>query len=259
MAWWRKMKFPMRKIWSRVATHLGIHKSGLPKLRHDIRTCEYEDVHVMWRMLNPNDRSETIQLGGGGGGGETAKKKRFSNLFDWIKRTPSVCRLVGNYSNTQSMKNDKKQNITCRLEDKVPRYKEAATMSKTPRFLQSDAENPSELQRWDTRTYGTLTPRTTAPPSVWKPSWVDPEVCADVLQAVLPQQCQGDWLHQGRPKLRHDIRTCEDEDVHVMWRMLNPNDRSETIQLGGGVTPKRKRFSNLFDWIKRAPSVCRAF
>ncbi|KAM2544236.1 hypothetical protein TB1_015948 [Malus domestica] len=98
-----------------------------------------------------------------------------------------------------------------------------------------------------------LRPRFPHLPSVWKPSWIDPEVCADVLQAVLPQQCQGDWLHQGRPKLRHDIRTCEYEDVHVMWRMLNPNDRSETIQLGG-VTPKRKRFSNLFDWIKRAPS-----
>ncbi|TQE10756.1 hypothetical protein C1H46_003659 [Malus baccata] len=41
-----------------------------------------------------------------------------------------------------------------------------------------------------------LRPRFPHLPSVWKPSWVDPEVCADVLQAVLPQQCQGDWLHQ---------------------------------------------------------------
>jgi hypothetical protein len=28
-------------------------------------------------------------------------------------------------------------------------------------------------------------------------AWPDPEVRADVLQAVLPQQRQGHWLHQG--------------------------------------------------------------
>ncbi|AQK78664.1 40S ribosomal protein S29, partial [Zea mays] len=33
-------------------------------------------------------------------------------------------------------------------------------------------------------------------PCLCEPSWTDQEVRADVLQAVLPQQCQGHWLHQ---------------------------------------------------------------
>ncbi|KAF9683573.1 hypothetical protein SADUNF_Sadunf04G0027800 [Salix dunnii] len=33
-------------------------------------------------------------------------------------------------------------------------------------------------------------------PSVWKPSWDNQEVWTDVLSAVLPQQCQGNRLHQ---------------------------------------------------------------
>ncbi|PQP93519.1 hypothetical protein Pyn_27074 [Prunus yedoensis var. nudiflora] len=87
MEWWsRKMKYPVRKFCSRVTTRLGIRKSGLPKLQHDIRSCEYDDVHVMWRMLNQSEKTETIQLGG------SSKKKRFSNLSNWFKRTPFVCR-----------------------------------------------------------------------------------------------------------------------------------------------------------------------
>ncbi|CAN6338422.1 unnamed protein product, partial [Urochloa humidicola] len=33
-------------------------------------------------------------------------------------------------------------------------------------------------------------------PGLRQPSWTDQEVRADVLQAVLPQQRQGHWLHQ---------------------------------------------------------------
>lgn len=35
-------------------------------------------------------------------------------------------------------------------------------------------------------------------PCLWEPTWFDQEVWAHVLQAVLPQQRQGDWLHQGQ-------------------------------------------------------------
>ena len=34
-------------------------------------------------------------------------------------------------------------------------------------------------------------------PGLCEPSWSDQEVWAHVLQAVLPQQRQGHWLHQG--------------------------------------------------------------
>ncbi|KAH1267857.1 hypothetical protein GmHk_01G002971 [Glycine max] len=35
-------------------------------------------------------------------------------------------------------------------------------------------------------------------PCVWESSWIDQEIWAYVLQAVLPKQCQGNWLHQGK-------------------------------------------------------------
>jgi len=35
-------------------------------------------------------------------------------------------------------------------------------------------------------------------PGVRQPTWIDPEVWAHVLQAVFPQQRQGDWLYQGK-------------------------------------------------------------
>ncbi|KAF4382359.1 hypothetical protein G4B88_011311 [Cannabis sativa] len=38
-------------------------------------------------------------------------------------------------------------------------------------------------------------------PCVWKPPWFDQEVWSHVLQTVLPQQRQGDWLHQDQSSL----------------------------------------------------------
>ncbi|KAJ4701638.1 40S ribosomal protein S29, partial [Melia azedarach] len=45
--------------------------------------------------------------------------------------------------------------------------------------------SPQELRTWLSRL-----------PCLWKSSWDYPEVWTDVLQAVFPQQCQGNWLHQ---------------------------------------------------------------
>ncbi|KAF4364393.1 hypothetical protein F8388_006970, partial [Cannabis sativa] len=60
---------------------------------------------------------------------------------------------------------------------------------------------PPPIQSWDTPTSGILTPRAMAPPCVWKPPWFDQEVWSHVLQTVLPQQRQGDWLHQDQSSL----------------------------------------------------------
>ncbi|KAK3020742.1 hypothetical protein RJ639_047870 [Escallonia herrerae] len=49
------MVIPVQKVWVRVAKRLGIRKTGLVKLHHDVRTCEYEDVHVLWEMLKKNE------------------------------------------------------------------------------------------------------------------------------------------------------------------------------------------------------------
>ncbi|KAJ1686984.1 elongation factor [Rhynchospora pubera] len=55
--WWDHVIFPLRRVWTGVATRLGIRKTGLRRLRQEVSTCEYEDVHVMWEMLSRTDTS----------------------------------------------------------------------------------------------------------------------------------------------------------------------------------------------------------
>ncbi|KAF8404908.1 hypothetical protein HHK36_009803 [Tetracentron sinense] len=55
MECWEKVMVPIRRAWFCVAKKCGIRKSGLLKLRHDVRTCEYEDVRVMWEMLSKTE------------------------------------------------------------------------------------------------------------------------------------------------------------------------------------------------------------
>ncbi|KAK4559818.1 hypothetical protein RGQ29_008841 [Quercus rubra] len=84
MEWWDKVKVPIRRVWIGVATRLGIRKSGLLKLRHDVSTCEYEDVRVMWEMLKRSETEQVIP--------EKSKKRPFWNIFDWARCTPYLCR-----------------------------------------------------------------------------------------------------------------------------------------------------------------------
>ncbi|GMY17349.1 Elongation factor 4 [Fagus crenata] len=85
MEWWDKVKIPMRLIWVGVAKRLGIRKNGLLKLRQDVRTCEYEDVHVMWEILR---RSETERIP------EKSKKRSLWNFYEWARCTPYLCRSI---------------------------------------------------------------------------------------------------------------------------------------------------------------------
>ncbi|CAL5332522.1 unnamed protein product [Camellia sinensis] len=82
MEWWHKMMFPIQRLWIVVAKRLGIRKSGLVKLRHDVRTCEYEDVHVLWDMLKRNEIEST---------GSKTKKRHFKQICDWSRRAPYLC------------------------------------------------------------------------------------------------------------------------------------------------------------------------
>ncbi|KAL6296155.1 hypothetical protein ACE6H2_004297 [Prunus campanulata] len=70
------------------------------------------------------------------------------------------------------------------------------------------SKTTEQESKWAIPTFGILIPRTTGlvPPGMWKPSWVDPEVRLDVLQAVLPQQRQGNRLHQDYCRLPFDAR-----------------------------------------------------
>ncbi|KAH0454980.1 hypothetical protein M5K25_019662 [Dendrobium thyrsiflorum] len=55
MEWWDRMVFPMKQVWIRVALRFRVRKTGLWKLRQEVSTCEYEDVHVMWEILQRTD------------------------------------------------------------------------------------------------------------------------------------------------------------------------------------------------------------
>jgi hypothetical protein len=47
--------------------------AGLGRLRKEVRTCEYSDVHVMWEMLSSsNAKSSSSARARGGGGGAMA-------------------------------------------------------------------------------------------------------------------------------------------------------------------------------------------
>uniref|UniRef100_A0ACD5UVJ5 Uncharacterized protein n=1 Tax=Avena sativa TaxID=4498 RepID=A0ACD5UVJ5_AVESA len=64
--WWRKaVVVPVRRAWVVVAARLRRKKHDdrglLVKLHEDIQTCAYQDVQVMWEMLQ---RSETEKMAG---------------------------------------------------------------------------------------------------------------------------------------------------------------------------------------------------
>ncbi|KAL6972930.1 hypothetical protein U1Q18_027104 [Sarracenia purpurea var. burkii] len=78
MDWCHKMVFPVRRVWAAVAGQFKAPKNGagLLKLRHDIQTCGYEDVQVMWEMLRSSD-SDLVS-------NRTKHKRRpFWRIFLW--------------------------------------------------------------------------------------------------------------------------------------------------------------------------------
>ncbi|XP_062216494.1 uncharacterized protein LOC133916708 [Phragmites australis] len=49
---WDRVVLPVRRVWLGVASCFGVRQTGLWRLRQEVSTCEYEDVHVMWEMLS---------------------------------------------------------------------------------------------------------------------------------------------------------------------------------------------------------------
>ncbi|KAJ8513109.1 hypothetical protein OPV22_003543 [Ensete ventricosum] len=93
MAWWeRVVVFPARRVWIGVATRLAVQRTGLKKLRKEVRTCEYEDVRVMWEILRKAG-SETGRRPWPAGRAirrRTQRRRRrrghgdiWASLFDW--------------------------------------------------------------------------------------------------------------------------------------------------------------------------------
>ncbi|KAG5251204.1 hypothetical protein OIU77_025256 [Salix suchowensis] len=54
--------------------------TGQLKLRHDVRACEYADVHVMWKMLKRNE-TETVQFS------RKRENKSLWRSFHWARCT----------------------------------------------------------------------------------------------------------------------------------------------------------------------------
>ncbi|KAA8537839.1 hypothetical protein F0562_027581 [Nyssa sinensis] len=76
MEWWHIMTLPMQRVWIFVAKRLGIRKTGLVKLRHDVKSCEYKDVHVLWEMLERNESGSSGRI----------RKRHIWNVFGVLKR-----------------------------------------------------------------------------------------------------------------------------------------------------------------------------
>ncbi|KAK8624271.1 hypothetical protein V6N13_065620 [Hibiscus sabdariffa] len=81
------MTLPIRRVWTGVATRIGVHKRGHMKLRKDVSSCEYEDVRVMWEMLSRNE-AETV----GSPRKSSCKKRTLSSCLEWARRAPFLCR-----------------------------------------------------------------------------------------------------------------------------------------------------------------------
>uniref|UniRef100_A0ACD5UYB2 Uncharacterized protein n=1 Tax=Avena sativa TaxID=4498 RepID=A0ACD5UYB2_AVESA len=58
MSWClRRAAVPGKRVWLGLRARLGCRRSGLGELRREVRTCEYDDVHVMWGLLSGMDGS----------------------------------------------------------------------------------------------------------------------------------------------------------------------------------------------------------
>ncbi|KAL7605672.1 uncharacterized protein LOC111886984 isoform X1 [Lactuca sativa] len=77
--WWQKFTIYLRKIWIRVAVRFGVPKSGLGRLHHEIMRCEYEDVHVLWKLLKENEKGLSGDL-------RSKKNRTCSKLVHWVGR-----------------------------------------------------------------------------------------------------------------------------------------------------------------------------
>ncbi|CAH9075796.1 unnamed protein product, partial [Cuscuta epithymum] len=87
---WRKLIFPVRKVWLAVSARVKARKqgaAGLLKLHDDIQTCGYEDVQVMWEMLRQAE-SKLTSLGHDDNANNKQKQHRpFWRIFVWSNHT----------------------------------------------------------------------------------------------------------------------------------------------------------------------------
>jgi hypothetical protein len=80
--------------------------AGLGRLRKEVRTCEYSDVHVMWEMLSSSSSSKSVRAGragamvagagasaGGGTGCRRRSRVRRNAAVAWNRLASYCCAL----------------------------------------------------------------------------------------------------------------------------------------------------------------------
>ncbi|CAL5077587.1 unnamed protein product [Urochloa decumbens] len=78
---------PVKRVWRGLSARLRRRRAtGLGRLRKDVRTCEYSDVHVMWEMLSTSNADAR----GGGGGGAMAGAGKGSRRGSRVGRKAAV-------------------------------------------------------------------------------------------------------------------------------------------------------------------------
>ncbi|CAK9187032.1 unnamed protein product [Ilex paraguariensis] len=91
MDWWRRV----RRVWAAVTSCVkprettgkydnssingsgGHIAEGLLKLRDDVQTCEYQDVHVMWNILSRSDPQQMIASSAGTQSSQRTKSRQY--------------------------------------------------------------------------------------------------------------------------------------------------------------------------------------
>ncbi|KAL5756713.1 hypothetical protein ACOSQ2_021459 [Xanthoceras sorbifolium] len=88
MELWHKMVFPVRRVWLVVSSRVKARKNGggLLKLHNDVETCEYQDIKVMWEMLN---QSETQLITTHHNTNTKRRQRPFWRFFVWSSSSSS--------------------------------------------------------------------------------------------------------------------------------------------------------------------------
>ncbi|XP_015695059.1 uncharacterized protein LOC107304628 [Oryza brachyantha] len=82
---------PVKRVWLGLTARLGLRRTtGLGKLRNEVRTCEYSDVHVMWEMLRTMDAAPP-RHGGVPGGRRTTSGRRGPAAAAWSRLVSFCC------------------------------------------------------------------------------------------------------------------------------------------------------------------------
>ncbi|KAF7848184.1 hypothetical protein BT93_L2211 [Corymbia citriodora subsp. variegata] len=51
MRWYQSLLTPLKKLWSRLHSATKKRRRGIYILYDDVKSCPYEDVHVLWSIL----------------------------------------------------------------------------------------------------------------------------------------------------------------------------------------------------------------